>query len=139
MKTIYNFKKYSVTAKLKAEGVQFPFDTKGSYRHNKFSVSVKNTSTGKRISFDFYGSENDYINGIVELSEGDLKQAFYCLISDSLSAVNDFEEFCSEFGYDEDSRTAERVYKGCQKQYDKAMRLVEAESELYDLINELND
>jgi hypothetical protein len=139
MKTIYNFKNYSVTAKLKAEGVKFPFDTKGSYNHNKFSVRVKNTYTGDRTSFDFFGSENDYNNGKVELYEEDLKHAFYCLISDSLSAVNDFEEFCSEFGYDVDSRTAERIYKGCKKQYSKAIKLVDSESDLYDLANELND
>lgn len=30
-----------------------------------------------------------------------------------------FEDFCSEFGYDTDSRKAERVYFACQKQYKK--------------------
>jgi hypothetical protein len=139
MKTIYNFKNYSVTAKLKAKGVQFPFDTEGSYNHNKFLISVKNNATGDRTSFYFFGSVNDYNNGKVELNEEDLKHAFYCLISDSLSAVNDFEDFCSEFGYNTDSRTAERIYKGCKKQYNKAIKLVDNESDLYDLANELND
>lgn len=28
-----------------------------------------------------------------------------------------FEDFCSEYGYDEDSKTAERIYFACQKEY----------------------
>lgn len=31
--------------------------------------------------------------------------------------VGTFEDFCSEFGYDEDSRTAERIYFAVQKEY----------------------
>lgn len=39
-----------------------------------------------------------------------------CLLSDCSSASNDtFESFCSEFGYDTDSRKALKTYKACQK------------------------
>lgn len=137
MKTTFN--QYTITAKLKAQGVQFPFEANGSYTHNKFSISVKNTSTGQRVSFDYYGSEHDYTHNIKEMNEGDLKQAFYCLISDSVSSIDGFENFCSEFGYDSDSRTAERIFKACEKQYNKAIKLVDNETDLYDLANELND
>lgn len=34
-----------------------------------------------------------------------------------------FEEFCSEYGYDEDSRTAERVYFAVQKEYTQLAKL----------------
>jgi len=34
-----------------------------------------------------------------------------------------FEEFCSEFGYDTDSRTAERTYKAVIKEYENISRL----------------
>lgn len=34
-----------------------------------------------------------------------------------------FENFCSDFGYDEDSRTAERVYFAVQKEYAQLARL----------------
>ena len=38
-----------------------------------------------------------------------------CIASDSATVENsDFEEFCSEFGYDSDSRKTEKTYKACE-------------------------
>jgi hypothetical protein len=37
-----------------------------------------------------------------------------CLASDANGASDSFEDFCSNFGYDEDSRKAEKIYKACQ-------------------------
>ena len=34
-----------------------------------------------------------------------------------------FEDFCSEFGYDEDSRTAERIYIAVIKEYKDLTRI----------------
>lgn len=34
-----------------------------------------------------------------------------------------FEDFCSDYGYDEDSRTAERIYFAVQKEYTQLARL----------------
>ena len=41
-----------------------------------------------------------------------------CLVSDAqgLENARTFEEWCSEYGYDPDSRTAERIYKAVEKQ-----------------------
>lgn len=36
-----------------------------------------------------------------------------CLVSDAEYVDRAFEEFCADLGYDEDSRTAERVYQAC--------------------------
>jgi hypothetical protein len=41
--------------------------------------------------------------------------------------VGDFEEFCSTFGYDNDSRTAERTYKAVCKEYEAMSRLFTSE------------
>lgn len=38
-----------------------------------------------------------------------------------------FEEFCSEFGYNEDSRTAERIYLAVQKEYTQLTRIFTTE------------
>ena len=44
-----------------------------------------------------------------------------CLASDSAGVDNarSFEEWCSEYGYDTDSRKAERIYKVCVRQAGK--------------------
>jgi hypothetical protein len=34
-----------------------------------------------------------------------------------------FENFCSEFGYDEDSRAAERIYFACQNEYSQLAKI----------------
>lgn len=44
-------------------------------------------------------------------------------------SAHSFEEFCSEFGYDEDSRTTERTYQACLAQ-DNAMRRMFTHAEL---------
>ena len=41
--------------------------------------------------------------------------------------VGTFEDFCSEFGYDEDSRTAERIYIAVIKEYKDLTRIFTAE------------
>ena len=38
-----------------------------------------------------------------------------------------FEEFCSEYGYDEDSRTAERIYIAVQSEYANLKRIFDPE------------
>jgi len=38
-----------------------------------------------------------------------------CLCSDARGGESTFEEFCSDFGYDTDSRKAERLYRECER------------------------
>lgn len=41
----------------------------------------------------------------------------YCLCSDSRAGEMHFHDFCSEFGYDEDSRKAETIWRACVDTY----------------------
>ena len=103
-------------------------------RHNK--VTIKNLDNGKRTSFDFWGS---VVNPRVE-SEYDLLNAFYCFVSDGLSTVDGFENFCSEFGYDTDSRRAEKIFKACKRSEEKLFRVTGYSVDMmYDFINELQE
>lgn len=60
------------------------------------------------------------------LFEGpDLRDLFESLASD-VRCVSDgetFEDFCQCFGYDEDSREAERIYNACRDVLDKLLKL----------------
>jgi hypothetical protein len=52
-------------------------------------------------------------------AEPTVTEVLGCLASDASGVENaggDFEEWCSEYGYDTDSRTAERIFKACQHQ-----------------------
>lgn len=54
-----------------------------------------------------------------------LADVLYSLLIDSEVGMNamSFGEFCAEFGCDEDSREAFRIFEACQEQYTKARRL----------------
>lgn len=109
------------------------WDTKSGISTNYHNHTVKVTHNKKSFSFDFWGSianpeiSNDQENVF----------AFYCALSDGLSAKDSFENFCSEFGYNEDSRNAERIYKACEKTLKKIERVFSCD--FYDLINEIQE
>ena len=53
------------------------------------------------------------------------------------SDVGSFQDFCDEFGYDEDSRTAEKTYKAVCKEYAAMSRLFTEEEleKIYEVEN----
>jgi len=54
-----------------------------------------------------------------------LEEVIYCLFSDAQCVMNgeSFEDFAAEFGYDEDSRKAEKVYHECVKTWQALLRM----------------
>lgn len=53
--------------------------------------------------------------GSAHKGEPKVADVLSCLISDERSGALSFDEFCSEFGYDTDSREAERTWKLCAR------------------------
>lgn len=110
---------------------QWDADEKNNNYHNHIiSVIYK----GHKLSFDFWGSimnpeiKNDQENAF----------SFYCFLSDSLSSSESFKDFCSNFGYNEDSRKAEKIYKLCKKSLKKYEKLFNG-VDLCDLLNEIQE
>lgn len=98
---------------------------------NNHLVTV--THNKKRLSFDFWGSVMNPENK----TEQEVVFAFYCFLSDSCAGNGTFENFCSEFGYDQDSRTAERIHKQCISSNQKFNRVFDCD--LYELCNEIQE
>ena len=126
------YKNFKITAKF--DGLKVASWDEYNDRHSK--VTIKNLKNEKWTSFDFWGSiknprlESDY----------DLLNAFYCFVSDALSGLESFESFCDEFGYDTDSRKAEKIYKACKRAYTKFECISGfSNDEMYDFINELSE
>lgn len=99
--------------------------------YNNHAITVFHS--GKRFSFDFWGSQ---MNPEISSDEENIF-AFYCFLSDSVSGEMSFEDFCNEFGYDSDSRSAEKTHKLCAKSMKKYNRVFPECP--YELINELSD
>lgn len=133
----YNFR---IKAKYIGEVYGFPNEKDSTGHHNQFNISITNTDTKKRISFKYYGSIADYNNGIDYIKEEEHVFVLYCFISDAHSGYLTFDDFCGEFGYDIDSRSAEKTHKACIKSMYKAYKLdIDTEDNLRNLLNELNE
>lgn len=134
--TSFKFKGLLISSQLFNCGVSFPND-KSELLHNQFKVTIINESNNKKAKFDFFGSYNDHVNGIVELRNEQLLEAFDCFINDAISAEEDFENWCENFGYDYDSRRAHKIYKECLKSLDKAKNIINGD--IYEFAEELRE
>lgn len=127
----YTFKNFKISVNYTGEKPAAGSDGKNWNHHN---VTVLNTENGLKTRFDFWAS----IAQPKLSSKYDVLNAFRCFVDDALSGDMDFSEFCSEFGYDEDSRRAEKkTWKACKRSTAKLERIYSGD--LYDLINDLEE
>lgn len=129
MKT--TFKNFLINSTFKGDKVAPWSDKQQNY--NNHTITVTNTETEQKISFEFWGS----IMKPEVKTEDELLNAFYCFVSDAVSGNYSFNEFCGEFGYDEDSRKAEKTWKACKKSLEKLNKIYNGD--VYDLANELQE
>lgn len=123
------FRNFKITSTYTGEK-QSAWDEKNWNHHN---VSVYNTVTQQRTRFYFWAS---IAQPTIE-TENDLLNAFYCFVTDAIAGMDDFNEFCSNFGYDTDSRQAEKTWKSCKRSAKKLERI--SDVDIYDLANELSE
>lgn len=148
-------KKANATIKIDFVGLAVNKDWKEREKRNLYEITL--TSPRGSMVFDFWDSiHNTEIKkmSLVEYAEKRYKTRFDSLrYAEKLTAKKEleakkaeatpsaydvlacmtkydpgtFEDFCCEFGYDEDSRTAERIYFAVQKEYTQLARLFTAE------------
>jgi hypothetical protein len=127
------------------------FKVKSTFKGNKAStwninnfnnhmIKVTNDDNQESITFEFWAS----IAKPTISTDYDLLNAFYCFIGDCASGVESFEDFCSNFGYDNDSREAKQIHKACKKSLTKFCKLMELNKSdchtiLWELYNNLAD
>lgn len=92
--------------------------------HHRVTLS----RNGHRVTFSFWNSLNDATQG----KELDAYSVLACSSSD-ITCPDTFEEFCSEFGYAQDSRKAEQTFKACVAQRDRLERIFDSEEILTEL------
>ena len=83
----------------------------GGHPHgHRYRVTISRKGGG-RLSFDFWNSRHDIERGDTTIRPYD---ALACIGGD-VHTADTFEEFCSEYGYDADSRKAEKTWKLCDR------------------------
>lgn len=129
-----NFKEFTITAEY--TGGKPAGWGNGQQNWNHHRVTVRSSRTNKLTGFDFWASiASPHVD-----SRADVLSAFECFVSDALAGRESFEDFCGEFGYDTDSRRAERTWKACKQSWDKLVRVSGYTlDEVFDLANALQE
>lgn len=96
----------------------------GLVDRDQYRCTISGKSRG-RVSFVFWQS----IRGT---EQGEIPSAYDLLSCIQKYDVGAFEDFCSEFGYDTDSRKAEQTYQAVLKEWKKVSRFF-TEMELEEL------
>jgi hypothetical protein len=94
-----------------------PWDKRNEWQRNANGFRVRMTAHGRRMELDFYMGQ-----GIGR--EPNAEDVLECLQSDSRVMGQDFEEWCSDLGYDTDSRKAEQIYRETDKQTRRVFRFM---------------
>jgi hypothetical protein len=100
------------------------------YPHGlRYAITIKRVGRGhcSPISFDFWGSINDR-----EKKKQPTAYDVLACISSDVNCPETFEDFCSEYGYDEDSRKAFAQFETCAE-FGKKLRAFFTEDEREEL------
>jgi hypothetical protein len=99
----------------------------GKHVHgDRYRVTI--SRKGGRVSFDFWNSLKDVQDGKTELRPYDV----LACISGDVNCPETFEDFCSEYGYEEDSRKAEQMWRRCAA-FGRRLRAFFSEEEIKEL------
>lgn len=98
---------------------------------------------GDKFNFTWNDSIREWQLGHDKMTEEKYRDAVYCAIMDSLSyGQNDFEGFCSEFGYDRDTisemKRARKIYDACGDLFCKFGRIL-TKDEMCEFVNAYDD
>lgn len=98
----------------------------------------------KYLSKDYFKGKSFGLVGTIKMNDGNFNpkidtihypvapNAYDLLASITKYEVGTFEDFCGEYGYDEDSRTAEKTYNAVKEEYLKVISIFN-ESEIEEL------
>lgn len=128
-----------VTAKFVKTVYGFPSDKTGKDKNPRNQFRVKILHNGIERTFLYHDSIAAYYDGKETLNSFDLRNALSCIIMEALPQYRDYEDFCSEFGYETDSRSAEATYQAILKNRAKVLELGFTDDELYGIHNYLED
>lgn len=117
-------KKHGITMKVGAPKYG-PVDWDKEHDHYRFPVTISKDGQSMRVMFT-----QSLAQGSNPPDEYDI---ITCLAKDDPGS---FENFCSDFGYDTDSRSAEKTYRAVKTEWKKVLRVF-GEGECLDDLREI--
>jgi hypothetical protein len=107
-----------------SKSISFDFDFGANARYDALD-QWQREATGYTITigYDRRKASFDYFTGPAITDDPELDDVMSCLASDANAGQQSFRDFCDDFGYDEDSRSAYRTWQACQLTHSKLARL----------------
>lgn len=100
-------------------------DLKDEWKRTTNKWQVRLSYFGEKFVTDYYmGSGLVYSNG--QPKKPSVKDILYSMVMDDVSDMN-FDDFCNEFGYGNDSIKALETYRACEKQTKAYYNMFDAE------------
>lgn len=100
-------------------GARLPLSQQDKWQRNANGYSCTLSYQGRSLTTDYFmGTGIDHPPRTDEILSGLLLDA------QSAESSRDFEDFCSELGYDTDSRQAEKIYNQCLRLSERLHRLL---------------
>jgi len=118
--------KHGITFSFKLANTKVPSWDKNR-QCNHFVATFKKGKS--KLSFDFFDSIHNFQKGVVELDA----YTALTVCSAEIHCADTFEDFCSEYGYDEDSRSAEKTFRALSKMSKKLKKFFDTEEMREDL------
>ena len=127
MQTTINYNGIEITLIGKYVGKATPWDKTLIKHEHIISVGIDD----EHIEFEYYTNYK-------MLDEDDLREAFYCFLSDGISYVEseDIDDFQNNFGYTKVSECL-KAYNECKEAYEKWSELTNID--IYDIANWLQE
>lgn len=89
---------------------------------NVFLIHMKKDDT--EVSFTFYDSTINLSRGVTKMDSVALKTAVHCILSEATCALQSYNDFLAESGYDPKDYGTQRIYDDCKKNLDKVLTLM---------------
>jgi hypothetical protein len=102
------------------------YDQRDEWQRKAHDYRVTLTHQRRRYSFDWW-------QGQAVTREPTAADCLEALLSDASSADQNFESWCADYGYDTDSRKAERTYRACQGVARRLRRLLGADYDQFSI------
>ena len=84
-----------------------PYDQRDKWQREATAWTVRLRYNGRSLTVPYW-------TGSAITDEPTAADVLYSVIMDTSAGEYDFDDFCGEFGYDDDSRKAEKTWKSCK-------------------------
>lgn len=110
-------------------GVKTPYDQLDDWQRKAHPYTVTLRYQRRQLTVAFF-------MGPAHTREPTAQDVLYCLLTDSYASDETFESWASDYGYNPDSRKAERVYQACKRNTAGLRRLLGDDFEAFQQLDE---